>query len=651
MLLRLKKELRTRLHTWYESVHGQSPVTEPDIRVPEAKFGDLSTNAALAWAQVFRRPPRKLAEDIANMLKTWEKVERVDIAGPGFVNIHFRRGILIRDMFAHPELLKPEPFFKGKIIIEHTNINPNKAAHVGHLRNAVLGDTLVRLWRYAGADVEVHNYIDDTGVQVADVVIGFSELENKTTVEALNDIPEPFDYYCWDLYTRVQEWFEENPKRLEFRRKALHALETGEGLYAELGREIVRRIMKAHLRTMHRLGIEYDLLPKESDILAQKFWQHAFTLLKEKGAIQYVEEGKNAGCWVMPLKGHPKWENLADADKVLVRSDGTVTYVAKDIAYQMWKFGLLPADFRYTHFPCEFYDRPLWTTTSGEGLSEHPQFGHARRVYNVIDVRQSYLQDIVAEALRRLGYEEYAENSIHFAYEMVALSRDTAERLGMKPTSEGDVIAFSGRKGIGVKADDLLHAVEALTYEEVRARSPEESEEKLRERARQIACSAVRFFLLQFSRTTVIAFDMKSATRLDGDTGPYIQYAYVRARHIFEKLGIWGREWAWLKENVHHFPGEEYWKSDEGQEVWRLFYESLHLDDAVERALRSHDLNLVALYVLERARNFHRFYLKYRMLNEKDPMKQYARVLATAFFLRTLRTGMELLGLPEVDKM
>lgn len=654
MFRKFKNKILTLLETGARSlgISDVSSLPDPDLRVPEPQWGELATNAALVWARHLRQPPRNLAEQLASALKDHPWIASVDIAGPGFINLRLQRTLWVRDWLKRKGQPDLEPPGFHRIIVEHTSVNPNKAAHVGHLRNAVLGDTLVRAWRFLGVPVHVQNYIDDTGIQVADVVIAFYDMEGQHDPRSLDDIPEPFDHYCWDLYTRVQQWFEENPDREKRRQEVLHALEKNEGVLAEFGRRISQRITRAHLKTMERLGIRYDLLPRESSILGLKFWDEAFERLKQAGAVTYVSEGKNAGCWVLPLRGRPEWDNLEDPDKILVRSNGTVTYVAKDIAYQMWKLGILQRDFGYEIFYRYEDGKPVWTTTTDpEQKAEVPFSGGADRVYNVIDVRQSYLQNIVVEAIRRLGYPNAAERSIHFAYEMVALAGETARKLGVPVDDKTRIVAFSGRRGIGVKADDLIDAMEEQALEELTARYPEEDRTVLIPRARAITQAAIRYFLLRFARNTVIAFDMDEALKFDGETGVYIQYAWVRARNIFNRMDIWPEYWDWIEAHKEAMPEESYWSGEEGSDAWNLIYTASQLDDVVYRAVESLELNQLTAYVYSLAQAFHRFYLQYRVADEPDPQKQWARAFTIATVTETLRHMMDILGLPQIDRM
>ncbi|MGZ6989183.1 MAG: arginine--tRNA ligase domain-containing protein, partial [Thermoanaerobaculia bacterium] len=474
----------------------------------------------------------------------------------------------------------------GKLIVEHTNINPNKAAHIGHLRNAVLGDVLVATFKRLGRRVEVQNYLDDTGVQVADVVVA---LQNATDLveperarrlgEEIREILDAFPEHApgvaprrlgdlaWDLYALAGKSWAADPSLEEKRQATLHAIEgavTGHdqtdeaAATAALARRLADAVVRCHLLTMERVGVAYDLLPRESDILALHFWVKALELLKKAGAARLETDGKNAGCWVMPLEGAPDFEGMEDADKILVRSNGTVTYTGKDVAYQLWKLGVLGIDFEYEEVPYRDVDgspefhasdgvSPLYRTRRdeiGADPSAHGRFGHGTDVINVIDVRQSYPQKVVKEAVRRAGFPEAADRSVHFAYEMVALTPASAEALGVELTDEDRARPFvemSGRRGLGVKAEDLLDRLVEKAREQILARASEPPEVG---RAEAIAVGALRVYMTRFSRNKVIAFDFDEALAFEGDTGPYLQYAAVRATNIFKKLeetGLKGR--------------------------------------------------------------------------------------------------------------
>ena len=639
MLSELRQTLCEHIAARIETLYGIS--VDPPVEIPPRRdLGDLSSPVALSLARELKKNPRAIATEIAEGLDLPDRVREIRVEGAGFLNAFLDRGAILGELL-EADLL-PARDLPGKIIVEHTNINPNKAAHIGHLRNAVLGDVLAQVLKALGHEVEIQNYIDDTGVQVADVVVGFADVRGMSR-EEIEALPEPFDYLCWDLYSEVGGWFEEDKERVALRRETLHALESGEGDRAELGRLVARRIVSRHLGTMARLGIGYDVLTHESAILGLKFFDRAFEALKVSGAVRLEEEGKNRGCWVMPLSESEEFAGLEDPDKVIVRSDGTVTYVGKDIAYQLWKFGLLGEDFRYSRWA----EEEIWQTVTGSG-EEAPSFGGGDTVINVIDARQSYLQRIVRAGLEAMGHTAEAERSIHFAYEMVSLSEATARRLGYLGDGEegGSGLEMSGRKGIGVKADDLIDQLEERAHEEIASRNRDLDAEEVRELARQIAVAALRFFMVKATTTRVIAFDLDEALAFEGETGPYLLYSAVRARRIGGKLEEAGLAASVSSEEVRALP-QEVWSDD----LWDLVWTVAQLRQVAERVGDSLELSLLARWALDLAQRFNALYHKHSILHEENPELRAARLAVTQLFQRGLSRVTEILGLPIPERM
>jgi len=507
---------------------------------PDPRFGDLSTPLPLRLAKQARQAPMALAEllRVAIADARLPLVAEVTTSTPGYVNIRMDAVGLLRQVLAEitnqRDAYGSAPDRAEKVVIEHTNMNPNKAAHIGHVRNACLGDTLVRILRRCGYQVEVQNYIDDTGAQVADVVLGIKHLGA--------DIPEDaaFDHFCWDLYTDVHRKYETDPALKDIQREYLHLIESGQGEIASFAKEVAERVLAGHLRTMWGLGIYYDVLTWESDIVRKGFWRHAFATLRDRGSLVHETDGPNAGCWVVRLGDIPEFAGLENPDKVLVRSNGTATYVAKDIAYQLWKFGVLGLDFDYRLYGQQPNHQPLWSSCPPDLAEQLPAtaggFGRAERVINVIDIRQKYLQDILRHSLGQLGYTREASNSIHFGYEVVALSAETARELGVPLDDDArGVVVMAGRKGIGVKADDLIAAAHGKATQEVAQRHPEMSAEQISALAHDIAVAAIRYYMVRFNTNTLIAFDFGEALAMSGNTGPYLQYAYARALSILRR--------------------------------------------------------------------------------------------------------------------
>jgi arginyl-tRNA synthetase len=653
--------------------YGLAEVPPFAVEVPPTRgLGDLAVTVAFQLARRLRKAPRAIAQEIAEGIGSLPGVARIVVAPNGYLNFYLDRSAFLLSRL-RDEIPAPPPSAE-KTIVEHTAINPNKAAHIGHLRNATLGDTLVRVLRFHGAPVEVQNYIDDLGVQVADIVVGFRELERRS-LDQIREIANTirFDYYCWDLYARVTDWYEQDREHLSVRAATLHDLEHGTGEIATTAAFIVERIVGAHLNTMARLSISYDLLTYEGDILRLQFWARAFEILKASGAVFLQTEGRLAGCWVMRIdEDGPRTEPasavsesdgfIVDGDpdapeareKVIVRSNGVVTYVGKDIANQLWKFGLLGKDFNYRLIGQQENGRQLWSTVSGPGDPGAPRFGRARRIYNVIDSRQMYLQALLGQALRTLGHAEEAENSIHFSYEMVALSHATARELGYPAAPDDDAtkpfVEVSGRKGLGVKIDDLLDLLIEKASREVATRNPGLSDDDRLRAASRIAVAAIRYFMLKYSRGKLIVFDIEEALSFEGESGPYLQYAVVRANNIFQKL----QEREALTEadiiaSLESAPADEL--TDEAHVLWGLVFEASRLDDIVDQVVRSLEFSVLAKYAFGLAQLFNAFYHRCPILNEERSDRKRWRAAGVAYVRAQLTRALDLMGIAIPQRM
>jgi len=652
---RLESHLRDVLKAKYDLTVENIPLETP----PDLKFGELATPIAFELARKLRKAPKVIAQEIVDALGTPRGFASFEIAGAGYINAHLDRVVAVRMMTSGED---SEPV-KSEIhaLVEHTSINPNKAAHIGHLRNAILGDTFVRLLRAAGRQVAVQNYIDNTGVQVADVVVGFLHLEKKSLAEVrtlIEDLELHFqrvDFYCWDLYARTSQWYtngtnEENEERKKLRYATLHEIEQGGNETANVADLISTAVLKRHLETMLRLGIEYDFLPRESEILHLNFWALAFEQLKQKGVLYFETEGKNKGCWVMSRTGDSQASGEIDEDaKVIVRSNGTVTYVGKDIAYHLWKFGLLGRDFGYRKF-FTYPDHECWISAVA-GEEPHPHFGGAQAIYNVIDSRQSDPQANVIQALRGMGYTEQADHYTHFGYEMVALTPRCAAELGYEVAAEDSArpyIEVSGRKGFGVKADDLIDKLIAATRFEVDTRQTSRDEQERQRIAEQIAIGALRYFMLKFTRNSVIAFDFKDALSFEGETGPYIQYALVRARNIFRKGSITPE--AVLREFAGSDPGA-FLMGEPGEDIWSLWLQAGRRSAVLEQCIATSEPAYLAKHAFQLAQEFNNFYHKHHVLTELDPERRMFLLATAAITMRELITVLDWLGIESPEAM
>jgi arginyl-tRNA synthetase len=648
---------------------------------PRTELGDVAFPVAFELARQIKkttgekRAPRGIAESLKSNLETIDEVARVEVAGAGYLNVFFDRAKLIAELAAQTAAPDVPATDARKLMVEHTSINPNKAAHIGHVRNSVLGDTFVNILRAGGDRVEVQNYIDNTGVQVADVVVGFMHIEKLTLedIKALDgSLPaeRPFDYYCWDLYTRVGAFYREdgaagesNPERLKLRTEVLHAIEQGDNPTAELADYVATRNVEQILDTMQRLGIRYDLLARESEILHLHFWERAFQLMKDRGVIHYAGEGRNRGCWVMPFESHTGTDEH-ESDKIIVRSNGTVTYTGKDIAYQLWKLGQLGLDFNYKPFRSYDDGHATWVTTT-EGNAEdqpevpRPNFGGGAIVYNVIDSRQSYPQDIVRKGVAAVVPELGEEASVHLSYEMVALSPSACEELGIELSEEDrkrPYIEMSGRKGLGVKADDLISRLESDALEEVKARHGDLPEKAQRETAHAIAVGALRYFLLKFTRNSVIAFDFKEALSFEGETGPYCQYAAVRANSIFRKLEVStrsGSDGVSLSSLMEKAPDSvaNVLSGEAGDEIWSLLLLAARLQEANGQAIASAEPAFLAKYTFNLAKAFNLFYHRHRIIAEENEVKRAVLIAVADYTRRQLTAALATLGIAVPERM
>ena len=674
--------------------HRYPAVALPGIVVeqpPKVELGDFAI-PIFPFAKPLRSAPLKIAEAIRAEIGAIEGIAEMRVSPPGYLNVKIDRARMAAALVADEQPRREIP--AGKILVEHSSINPNKAAHIGHLRNAILGDTFVRLLRFAGREVDVQNYIDNTGVQVADVVVGFTRLENKSRaeVEALARAPR-FDYYCWDLYARVSQWYAEEKQNQQARAAALHAIEEGNNETAAIAESISIAVLRRHLETMDRLDIEYDFLPRESEILHLHFWDAAFAKLKETRVLSFESSGKNKGCWVMRRAGTAKSgtaesaesgaegaekgneiEQAGDDDlddllrtidplervdlrssriseedqKVIVRSNGTVGYVGKDIAYHMWKFGLLGRDFGYRKFYRYPNEHDCWISAT-DGEKEHPHFGDVAEIYNVIDARQAEAQNTVIEALRGLGHDEAADHYTHFFYEMVALTPRCAAELGYTLSEEDKArsyIEVSGRRGFGVKADDLIDQLISSAKEEVDSRHPQLDDAERSKIAMQIAIGALRYFMLKYTKQSVIAFDFKDALSFEGETGPYAQYAVVRATSIFRKGGLdtegYGEDLAGSASSAEL---AQYFAGPGGDEIWELWLASSKTSYVIDQCIATTEPAYLAKHVFQLAQLFNTFYHRHPILSEPDE-KRKRFLLATVYVVRReLKRALEVMGI------
>jgi arginyl-tRNA synthetase len=665
-LLQLQEILRGRVvETAGENF--QIELEQPPMEVPpKTELGDLAFPVAFELAKRIKQAtgekknPREIAEILKNALEKEDFVARVEVAGAGYLNVFYNRARFLADASTAEPLpkLKTADENAPKRMVEHTSVNPNKAAHIGHVRNAVLGDTFLRILQAHGERTETQYYIDNTGVQVADVVVGFVHMEKmnlddiKQLDENLKDEGKTFDFYCWDLYAKVVKTYETDEELKSKRAETLHFIEEGGNEIAELADYVATRNVQCIVNTMERLSIRYDLLPRESEILHLKFWAKAFDLMKQLGVIRLESEGKNAGCWVMPFEAHTGTDEH-EADKILVRSNGTVTYTGKDIAYQLWKLGVLGLDFNYKLFSTYFDGKEVWVTTAEEtDNAAAPKFGSGETVYNVIDSRQSYPQEVVKKGVSLISPEKGERSSVHLSYEMVALSPSAAEELGFRIAEEDkqkSFIEMSGRKGLGVKADDLISRLEVNALQEVENRHPDISVAEKREIAHRIAIGALRYFLLKFTRNTVIVFDFKEALAFEGETGVYCQNATVRINSIFRKLEEFALENAIKTVSEKRAEAAEILANE--NEVWSLITLASRLEETVSQAVAANEPAILAKYTFGLAKAFNLFYHNHKIISEENEIKRAVLIVTADITRRALTAALNTLGIEVPERM
>ena len=661
----LKAALRTAASEKFGIDLGQIVVETP----PKTEFGDFAFPAAFELAKLIKQAtgekqnPRAIAESLRSHLDQVAIVSKVDVAGAGYLNVFVDRGKFLAENLAAdplPNTVDAADESAAKVCVEHTSVNPNKAAHIGHVRNSVLGDTFHRILKATGKRVEVQNYIDNTGVQVADVVVGFIYIEGRdlASIKALDAelaaAGTSFDYYCWDLYAKVGQAYQADEELKAKRSEVLHLIEAGGNPTAELADYVATRNVECITDTMERLGIRYDLLPRESEILHLHFWDKAFEQMKQLGVIHFEAEGKHAGCWVMPWESHTASDDH-EADKILVRSNGTVTYTGKDIAYQMWKLGILGLDFNYRLFHTYADGKEIWITTPNPDDHQHTHFGGGETIYNVIDTRQSYPQEVVKKGVAAISPERGEKASVHLAYEMVALSPAAAEELGFELSDEDrkrPFIEMSGRKGLGVKADDLIDRLEANALAEVESRHAElQFDEKLRI-ASQLAVGALRYFLLKFTRNTVIVFDFKEALSFEGETGCFCQYSAVRANSIFRKLGDIGESLDECRRRVAEAGSlDEIISADPASDIWSMAILASRLEETVRQSAAANEPAILAKYAFSLAKAFNLFYHNHKILSESDELKRSVLVTVADMARRSLTAALETLGIEVPERM
>ncbi|MGI0062254.1 MAG: arginine--tRNA ligase, partial [Nitrosotalea sp.] len=583
-------------------------------------------NVGFLLAKVLKKRPSDVSQSLAEEYKKnlGEYVSEVSVHASGYLNFVANYSLLVpqvihsslRANYGSIDLGK-----NSKMVIEHTSVNPNKALHVGHVRNIIIGDTVARILHKASYDVSVLNYVDDSGLQVADIIVGFK-------YGGYSDKPpedQKFDHYCGDVvYVKTTERYETDKALLELRSHVLQELEEGTSEIAKFGDEITRRVLEEQLKTCWRLGVTYDCLNFESQIVHSKLWQVAFEKMKSMGITTLEQEGKNAGCWVIKAE--------SEEDKVLVRSNGTATYIAKDIPYAAWKLGILEDPFYYKHYTVQKTGRVLWQTTLDSKDTAMHFTGD--RVITVIDSRQSRLQNIITKIMSE--FKSKPDSYVHLGYESVTLSPDTAKTLDLD--TGGKSVQMSGRKGIYVSADYVLDILGGRTFDEAKKRNPEFDEMSLVKISEQVAIGALRYAMIKQDLDKIITFDLTESLSLEGDTGPYIQYAHARAIRILEKAG--------KSPNFEASLGimDTVYEKDMVKVIGEF---DLHVEDSAKNL----SPKIIAKYCYHLAVSFNTFYEHVKVLTADSDDVINARLCLVYSFKETLAKALQLLGIDAPERM
>ncbi len=598
---------------------------------PKEEYGDVSF-PCFELAKAEKRSPQEIAEDIARKIKISKHplLFKVEVRG-GYVNFFFYwekvSEVILRKIFIEKENFGKPLIQKQKIMVEHTSTNPNKALHIGHARNACLGDSLYRLLKFSGNDMIVANYIDDSGAQLADIIVGLKFLRMSSRTK------KKFDHYVGnEVYVKVNKMYENNSELQEKKSFVLQEIERGNNPIAEFAEKIVDRVLTEQLKTAWRLKIFYNLLNKETDILKLKLWENAFETLKNKDLVYLCQEEDRRNCWLLRLSNLPEFANLTNPDITLVRSDGTTLYVAKDIAYAMWKHGLLATDFNYAKFTLQPNKEVVWSTTSKKAAKKHPNFRNVNKSINVIDVRQSYEQDAVSAALKLISKK--SKQYIHYDYELVSLSSKTAKQLGLD--IEKDFIHMSGRSGLFVNTDVVLDALHKKAFDEAKKRNTKVNKRILKKIAESIATSALRYQLLKVSPEKMIVFDIDEAIKLQGDTSAYLQYAYTRATSILRKA----------KRKLFSYKIQKI-----NQHEKNLVRKLLIFPEVLQNSVNDFKINYICNYAYELAAIFDKFYEFCPVVKAENAATRNFRLALVESTRNVLKICFDFIGIEPLEKM
>ncbi len=606
-------------------------ISSIEFSVEPAKpgFGDVSSNISYLLAKQLKKSPKEIAEILSKKYSKCANtlVLKSEAHPSGYLNFFANWEKLSQLILSESYLDTCGDVDIGNgstIVVEHTSVNPNKALHIGHIRNIIVGDTVSRILEKANYTVNVLNYIDDSGLQVADIIVGFKHFGYAE--EPPNG--KKFDHYCGDdVYVKTTEKYEADPSLEEIRKNILKELEDGDSEIAKFADKITRKVLAGQLETCWNLGVTYDCLNFESQIIRSGLWSEIFEKLKEMKLVEFENEGKNGGCWV--IRGEGKEE-----DKVIVRSNGTATYIAKDIPYAAWKLGLLEDPFNYEKYEKEQpHSRVLWQTTLKESNKISKNFT-GEKVVTVIDSRQARLQKIITSLMGKFKSVPNAYN--HLGYESVTLSSETAKTLGLD--TDGKQAQMSGRKGLYVSADSVYEILKEKTSEETKKRHPEMDDSEIETIAHSVSVGTLRYEMIKQDLDKIITFDLTKSLSLEGDTSPYIQYTHARASRILEKSNRTPTidvDFSLLKDK------------SELDLIRNIGLFNLQVRDAASNL----SPKVIARYCYDLAVAFNSFYEKSKVLGLGNVELENSRLCLVNSFKIVLEKSLDLLGIKSPDRM
>lgn len=624
---RLREAVKALYDVELSEIHTEHPLHET--------WGDSSSNVAMVSAMALGKAPIDVAKEIVSWLHTNSpdaRFEKIEVAGPGFINFTFSLKFYLSQILII--LNESSDFGKAslgvgkKVALEHSNVNPNKAAHIGHLRNAVIGQFLERIYEFIGYDVNVQYYSNDLGVQVSTSLLGMRKLAGVMDANKY----KKFDHYAWDVYAKISQMLDTDEVLKEELNSLMVKLDARDPILSREQKELSNKILKDNLVTFSRLGIDYDLIVYESSIKDMMMWERAFELLKRNVNVYFSKEGRSKGCWLVKL-GDTKGMHDIEEDKIIVRSNGIPTYTGKDIAYHMWKYGLLGIDFRYNVVSFDTQKKPLYETDVQGGSID--TYTNSDIVIDVIDVRQTYAIDAVRKSLEYLGYGEQSDNLIHINYGHVYLSNKTASSLGYSNDADARQLAMSGRKGVGVKIDDFIDMMDSSLKNKF-GDFPNSDE---------IRNSALKFDMLRYDTFQDTVFDIESSLNVKGFTGPYIQYTHARANTLLERVDCSEK----LPDGIAIL--SKVTSSDINESAVELLRSLYRFPEIVLESALKFAPNALCNYLYEICQKFNSFYNDSPVLNEENAQIRDFRIILTASVKQVVSNGLYLLGIKAVDRM